>query len=195
MMRLPGYRRSHGGLAAAGIGLLVASAVAACGEPGGPPVTQSNPLADSAEQVMYGVNAALHAMGVNKGSLQSDSAFFFESGTRMELFGVRVTFFDAIGTPTGELTSERGSYRPTRRTMTARHNVVVTNEEGRRLVTEELHFEEAMNQISSDSAFVVTTPGGERLEGIGFTSDPHLSVVRITQATSGSAGAVAVPDR
>lgn len=191
------HRTRHGlrpRLAATALGLLAAGAVAACSEPGGPPVSQ-NPLADSAEQVMFGVTAALHAAGVNKGSLRSDSAFFFESGTRMELFGVHITFFDAVGTPSGNLTAERGTYRPSRRSMTARQNVVVTNVEGRRLETPELHFDEAINQISSDSTFVVSTPGGERLEGIGFTSDPHLNVVRITRATSGSAGAVSVPDR
>ena len=39
----------------------VAGAAAACSEPGGPPVTESNPMADSAEQIMYGVRATLRA--------------------------------------------------------------------------------------------------------------------------------------
>lgn len=167
---------------------------AACSEPGGPPIASTNPLADSAEQVMYGVRATLRSMGVNKGALRADSAFFFEEGTRMELFGLHVTFFDPVGAPNGELTSERGTYHTVRGEMEAREDVVVTNREGRRLTTPQLSYMDATNQISSDSAFVVTTPDGERLQGIGFTSDPDLEVVRIRQATSGSAGAVQVPN-
>lgn len=175
--------------------LLVAAAAGACGEPGGPPITESNPLADSAEQVLYGVTAPLTAMGVNKGSLRSDSAFFFEDGTRMELFGVHVTFYDQLGRQDGELTSRRATYHTTRGVMEAREDVVVTNEEGRRLTTPQLRYLANEDQVSSDSAFVVTSPDGERLEGIGFTSDPNLEVVRIRQATSGTAGTVQVPDR
>lgn len=175
--------------------VLVAAVAAACSEPATPPVASSNPMADSAEQVMYGVTARLASMGVNKGSLTADSAFFFEEGTRMELFGVHVTFYDALGQPNGNLTSRRGTYHTTRGEMVAREDVVVVNAEGRRLTTPELRYEEHNNQIASDSAFVVTSPSGERLEGIGFTSDPNLDVVRIRQATSGTAGTVEVPDR
>src|SRR5690606_17354231 len=103
--------------------VLVSGAAAACSEPGGPPVAESNPLADSAEQVMYGVRATLQSMGVNKGSLMADSAFFFEEGTRMELFGVRTRFFDAVGAPSGELTSRRGTYQSRTGIMEAREDV------------------------------------------------------------------------
>jgi len=175
--------------------LSAAGVLAACSEPGGPPVAESNPLADSAEQVMYGVRATLQSMGVNKGSLMADSAFFFEEGTRMELFGVRTRFFDAVGAPSGELTSRRGTYQSRTGIMEAREDVVVTNRDGRRLTTPELRYVEANDQITSDSSFVVTSPDGERLEGIGFTSDPNLEVVRIRQASRGSAGSVEVPDR
>jgi len=152
-------------------------------------------MADSAEQVMYGVRATLRSMGVNRGSLTADSAFFFEEGTRMELFGLSTTFFDAVGASSGELTSERGTYSTRYGQMVARENVIVTNSDGRRLTTPELMYQEATDQITSDSSFVVTSPDGGRLQGIGFTSDPNLEVVRIHRATSGTAGTVEVPER
>ena len=43
--------------------------------------------------------------------------------------------------------------------MVARDSVIVVTEEGRRLVTPELKYDQALNQISSDSAFVLTEPG------------------------------------
>jgi LPS export ABC transporter protein LptC len=173
----------------------VSAAAAACSEPGGPPVTESNPMADSAEQIMYGVRATLRSMGVNRGSLRADSAFFFEEGTRMELFGVQTTFFNQLGASSGELTSRRGTYNTRNGEMEAREDVVVTNTDGRRLTTPHLRYQEGTNQVMSDSAFVVTSPDGERLEGIGFTSDPNLEVIRVHRASSGTAGAVQVPDR
>ena len=45
------------------------------------------------------------------------------------------------------------------------------------------------NQISSDSAFVMTEPG-RRLEGIGFRSDPNMKNIQILKGASGFAKGV-----
>jgi hypothetical protein len=76
--------------------------------------------------------------------------------------------------------------------MIARGTVVVTTEEGRRLTTPELKYDQGMNEISSDSAFVLTEPG-RRLEGVGFRSDPNMQNVRILKTKSGSTGVVTLP--
>ena len=49
-----------------------------------------------------------------------------------------------------------------------------------------------MNEISSDSAFVLTEPG-RRVEGIGFKSDPNMQNVQILKTKSGSTGTVTLP--
>ena len=61
--------------------------------------------------------------------------------------------------------------------MIARDSVVVVTEEGRRLVSPELKYDQAANQISSDSAFVLTEPD-RASTGIGFSSDPNMQNVR-----------------
>ena len=76
--------------------------------------------------------------------------------------------------------------------MIARGDVVVTTEEGRRLTTPELRYDQASNEISSDSSFVLTEPG-RRLEGIGFRSDPNMQNVQILKTRSGSTGVVTLP--
>jgi hypothetical protein len=76
--------------------------------------------------------------------------------------------------------------------MVARDSVIVVTEEGRRLVTPELKYDQALNTILSDSAFVLTEPG-RRLEGIGFRSDPNMQNVRILKTKSGTTGAVTLP--
>lgn len=174
----------------------LAAIAGACEQPQGPPVVSANPLADSAEQIMYGLRATLRNMGVNRGNLLSDSAFIFDNQTRYELFSVETDFFDErTGAPTGKLTSLRGTYSTLYNTMQARGDVVVVSTDGKRLTTPELNYSETENLLRSDSAFVMLLPDGKRVEGVGFTSDPDLNVVNIVSLRSGTGGAVSVPDR
>jgi hypothetical protein len=78
--------------------------------------------------------------------------------------------------------------------MEARGNVVVVSEDGRRLTTPQLRYDQARNEISSDSAFVLTEPG-RRVEGVGFVSDPNMKNIRIAKTTSGSTGRVTIPNQ
>jgi hypothetical protein len=78
--------------------------------------------------------------------------------------------------------------------MEARGNVVVVSEDGRRLTTPQLRYDQARNEISSDSAFVLTEPG-RRVEGVGFVSDPNMKNIRIQKTTSGSTGRVTIPNQ
>jgi hypothetical protein len=73
--------------------------------------------------------------------------------------------------------------------MIARKNVVVVTDDGRRLTTPELIFNQQKDEISSDSAFVMTEPG-RRLEGIGFRSDPNMRNIQILKGASGMAKGV-----
>ena len=165
--------------------LWVASAVA-CSTKKQPPVATHSPLADSADQVMYGARFNLTDKGLQRAQLQADTAYFFEDNTRIELEPVHTTFFTATGAKDAVLTSQRGTYNSRTTNMVARKNVVVVSEDGRRLTTPELIYNQQLNQISSDSAFVMTEPN-RRLEGIGFRSDPNMKNIQILKGASGMA--------
>lgn len=167
-------------------------ATASCDNRTAPPVIRGAGLADSADQVMYGAHFNLTDKGLSRAELLADTAYFFEDNTRIELRKVSATFYTTTGARDAYLTSKRGTYRSRLGSMIARDNVVVTTEEGRRLVTPELRFDQGQNEISSDSAFVLTEPG-RRLEGIGFKSDPNMQNVHILKTKSGSTGAVTLP--
>jgi LPS export ABC transporter protein LptC len=167
-------------------------ATVACDNRTAPPVVHGVGLADSADQVMYGAHFNLTDKGLSRAELLADTAYFFEDNTRIELQKVSATFYTTTGARDAYLTSKRGTYRSRLGSMLARDSVVVTTEEGRRLVTPELKFDQARNEISSDSAFVLTEPG-RRLEGIGFRSDPNMQNVHILKTKSGSTGAVTLP--
>jgi LPS export ABC transporter protein LptC len=164
----------------------------ACNENTATPVVRRPAMADSADQVMYGTRFNLTDKGLSRAELSADTAFFFDDNTRVELNNVEVTFYTMTGARDAYLTSKRGTYNSRGGIMVARGDVIVITEEGRRLTTPELKYDQQMNEISSDSAFVLTEPG-RRLDGIGFRSDPNMQNVQILRTKSGSTGAVTLP--
>jgi LPS export ABC transporter protein LptC len=149
-------------------------------------------MADSADQMMFGISTLLTDRGVLNAELESDTAFFFDENTRIELRGVKLTFYTRTGERNSVLTSREGTYNTRQSRMEARGTVVVVTEDGRRLTTEQLRYDQLRNEISSDSAFVLTEPG-RRLEGVGFTSDPNMNNVRVNRLIEGQ-GAVSTGD-
>jgi LPS export ABC transporter protein LptC len=168
---------------------LVAVGAVACSQKKQPPVAAHSALADSADQVIYGLTFVLHDEGLNRALLKADTAYFFDENTRIELEKVHTTFFTATGAKNAVLTSERGTFNSRTNNMVARKNVVVVSEDGRRLTTSELKYNQQINEISSDSAFVMTEPN-RRIEGIGFRSDPDMKNIRILKGASGIARGV-----
>lgn len=172
--------------------LASAAAAGACDNRQAPPVITRSALVDSADQVMFGARFNLTDKGLARAELLSDTAFFFDDNTRIELRKVEVTFYTTSGARDAYLTSRRGTYNSRIGSMIARGDVVVITEEGRRLTTPYLKYDQQVNEISSDSAFVLTEPG-RRLEGKGFRSDPNMQNVQIMKTKSGSTGAVTLP--
>jgi len=176
-------------LAVVTVAFLCIAAAAACSEKKQPPVGTHSPLADSADQVMYGARFVLTDQGLQRAHMTADTAYFFDDNTRMEFEDVVTTFFTTTGAKDAVLTSRHGTYNSRTNNMIARKNVVVVSEDGRRLTTPELIYNQQKNQISSDSAFVMTEPN-RRLEGIGFRSDPNMKNIQILKGASGIARGV-----
>ena len=174
--------------------ILIAAAAlgpAACQHGKEPAAVKTSALADSADQVMFGAHAILTDQGLMRADLYGDTAFFFDDNTRIEMRTVKTNFFTTEGAQNAVLTSKEGTYR-TQGSMEARGDVVVVSTDGRRLTTPQLRFDQNRNEISSDSAFVLTEPG-RRVAGVGFVSDPNMNNIRILKTTSGSTGRVTIP--
>jgi LPS export ABC transporter protein LptC len=164
-----------------------------CGRGQKSPSAPHNPLADSADQVVFGARSKMTDGGVSKSDLYSDTAYFFDDNTRIEMRGhVLVTFFTDVGAKNAVLTSKEGTYNNRTGNMEARGNVIVNTVDGRHLTTSVLRFNQTRNEISSDSAFV-TTDSSRRLTGIGFTSDPNMNNIHCLRACSGLGGQVVLP--
>ncbi len=169
--------------------ILAAAAITGCNTKKQPPVSGHSVLADSADQVMWGARFNLTDRGLQRAELFADTAFFFNDNTRVELQHVTTTFYTTAGAKSAVLTSRNGTYTSRNGGMVARKDVVVVSEDGRRLTTQELAYDQIKNEISSDSAFVLTEPN-RTLQGIGFRSDPSLNNVRVLSAAHGFANQV-----
>ena len=167
-------------------GILAASGLCACETKTLPPIAGKSAFADSADQVIFGLRTTLTNQGVSRAQLHADTAYAFDDNTRYELENVHTTFYTTAGAKDGVLTSRHGTYNSRSSRMVARQDVVVVSEDGRRLTTEELIYNQQKNEISSDSAFVMTEPN-RRLEGIGFRSDPNMQNIQILKGARGTA--------
>jgi LPS export ABC transporter protein LptC len=174
---------------AVAVGILAASVSLGCTNKKQPPVEAHSPLADSADQVMYPARFNLTDQGLQRAHVDADTAYFFDDNNRMELHGVHATFYTVTGAKDAVLTSRHGTTNTRTNNMIARKDVVVVSEDGRRLTTPELMYNQQKNEISSDSAFVMTEPN-RRLEGVGFRSDPNMKNIQILSGAKGVARGV-----
>ena len=77
--------------------------------------------------------------------------------------------------------------------MEAFGDVQLLATDGRRLNTEQLRYNKALNEISGDSAFVAVRADGT-LRGIGFKTDPAMTALRDVK-NGRLTGKATVPDR
>ncbi len=161
-------------------GALLVMSAAKCQRTKVPPMVAAETVVipDSADQVTNGGRVLLTDNGVTKAVLLADTVFTYEDGARLELRQVNLTFFTALGEKDGILTSREATYNARLSRLEARGNVVVLAEDGRRLDTQQLVYDQQRNQIFSDSAFVLNRPP-QQISGVGFESDPQLALFRV----------------
>jgi LPS export ABC transporter protein LptC len=163
---------------------LAAILVAACTKQGTAPPVQQASLADSAEQVMLDVRTLLTDRGIQRGEMFADSAYIFDENTRFELRKVRATFNTVTGTKDGTMTGDRGRYNTQQQLLEGFGHVVITTNDGKKLTSPHVRYNQAINEVSSDSAFTMVEPG-RTISGIGFRADPQLNHVTILKGTTG----------
>ena len=106
--------------------LLIFVLISACKS--GTPVTATQAVLDSADQVLIGMTHYVTDAGVMRARVRADTAYFFSNTQRAELRNVHVTFYDQTGRPTSTLTSREGTHHWRTGDMEARGNVVVVRD-------------------------------------------------------------------
>jgi LPS export ABC transporter protein LptC len=168
--------------------------LSACQEPKAPPIAKAGALPDSAQQMLFGVDIFLTDAGVRRAKLHADTMLLYNENTRAELKHVNSDFYTTTGERNATLTALEGTYQVRVQGMEARRNVVVVSTDGRKLATQQLKFDQARNEISSDSAFTLTKPDGV-VKGIGFVSDPAMNHITILRSAKIFGQSVKIPKR
>ncbi len=96
--------------------------------------------------------------------------------------GIQVEFFDPNGKPKSRLKADRATYFNKKKMWEAYGNVVVVNEAGEQLNTEELFWDEREHRIYSNAFTKITSPD-KVIMGEGFESDENFENPVITKVT------------
>jgi LPS export ABC transporter protein LptC len=159
--------------------LLAVGLSPACRDDGVRPTTTVT-AADSADQILEGMDFNLTTDGIRRTRVVADTAYVYEATQLARLKVVKVTFFDLNGIERSTVIADSGLYQTRDGSMDAWGHVVGTTPDGKRLRTEQLKYDARKHEISSAMPFVFDKPG-QHLEGNGFTSDPEFANVRAAQ--------------
>ena len=160
----------------------------------GTPVTATQVVLDSADQVLLGMSHYVTELGVLRARVRADTAYFFSNTQRVELRNVHVTFYDIAGNPTSTLTSREGTDHWRTDDMEARGNVVVVRDkDGGTMRTDVMTYNRVRNEVSSDKPFTFDAPD-QHIKGVGFTSDPEFKKIAAKRLT-GTGGQFILPNQ
>lgn len=174
--------------------LLLAAALGACSDVGTPRGgTVTGTLLDSADQVAFGFRTTITDGGVLRAEVFADTALFLDQNTRVSLRRVNAEFFGATGAKEATMVGHLANFDTRNQQLEAWGDVVITSVDGRVLRTPQIRFNQNLNQVTSDSSFVLTEPGQKEVRGIGFRTDPNLSFIDVLKLQSGRGGAVDLP--
>jgi LPS export ABC transporter protein LptC len=166
------------------IGAALVVAAGCSNQRSAPTVSAGASLADSAEQVMLNVRSLLTDRGIERGEMFADSAYIFDDNTRFELRKVRATFNTTTGVKDGTMSADRGRYNLRQQILEGFGNVVITTNDGKRLTSPQVRYNQLANEVSSDTNFTMVE-AGRTLSGIGFRADPQLTRLKVLRAPRG----------
>jgi len=166
--------------AALGIGL-----ASACADTKTPPVVAGPAIADSADQVLFGVRTLLSTKGVQRGELTADTAYVLDDQTRLDMRKAHVTFTTETGLPQGSMEGKRGVYNQRTQTLEGWGDVVVKLVDGRTLKSPHVIYNQITHIITSDTSYTISNSQGTQY-GIGITSDQAFTHWKCSRACGGN---------
>lgn len=95
--------------------------------------------------------------------------------------GFRLVFFDSLEREDARVTAQFGKFEEKKRRFTAWDSVVLINELGEKLETEEIVYLADSARITSDKQVKITMEGGTVLRGKGLESNDNFTQYRILQ--------------
>jgi len=91
------------------------------------------------------------------------------------------------------MSADRGRYNLRQQLLEGFGNVVIVTTDGKRLTSPQIRYMQGLNEVSSDTSFVLVQPG-RTVEGIGLKADPQLTRVQILR-NLGARGSFTLPNQ
>jgi LPS export ABC transporter protein LptC len=125
-------------------------------------------------------------LATNKGRIEAKVTYGHMSrysDKKIALFdgGIVVDFYNEAGEHSSHLTAESGELNEDTNDVRATGNVVVRSDSGVTLYTEEIAFDQKLDQINSNVDVMITTADNDTFYGVGFVSDPRLDSWKIRE--------------
>jgi len=173
-IRLEGFRIEQ-------IILLILLLVSACGkeESNAPAVSGIVP-----DQVMENSTITFSEEGVRSAVIWAKYVEVYEKRDLKKAKQVRADFYDKEGNHTSFLVADSGVIQERKRKFEALGNVVVTTDEGIKLVTQTLRWDPLIAKIVTDD-FVTITRGKDVITGYGLEADQQLKHFIIKRQVKG----------
>ena len=179
----PSHPRTRAPLA-----ILLALLAIACDRQTSAPTADAGFKMLAADQVIVGFQQYVSEKGLNKAILRGDTAYIYEDSSLAKVQKVDLVLYDEAGKVSARLTSKAGRLNTQTQGMTAIGNVIlITESDGRRIETEELHYDPTTHRVWSTVPTTQRHQGGV-LTGTGFEADDKFYNVRITGARSTGGG-------
>jgi LPS export ABC transporter protein LptC len=136
-----------------------------------------------ADQVAFDLETDIKELGVLRARLHADTAHIWEDSAKTLMFPVDLKLYDENGGEAAHLTAREGELDTRTNAMVARGDVVlVTTDQNRRILTEELHYDPRTGRLWSD-VHTVFFEGDSRMEGEGFRADDQMKNIEVFKAT------------
>ncbi len=166
------------------LALLVGVGFTGCSETEQTPAVQRDGAIP--DQQFYDYRLIESAGGIKRWVLESDRMEKYADREDVELFTVRMQFY-RDGEYFSTLTAERGQANLTSKNLFAWGKVIVVTDDGRKLETEELHYDNESGLIHND-VFDRFTRDEDVITGIGLEATPDLEYFEIKQRVQAEVG-------
>ena len=159
------------------------SMTAACKEDAVRP-TMAVTAADSADQVLEGMEHLITNDGVRRTKVIADTAYLYEATQLARLKAVTSTFYNTNGNETSTITADSGNYQMRDGSMSAWGHVVAVTPDGRTLHSAELRYEIALRHLRRAEALETLFQRGRHRQALGvqllvdIAVDPQLPHAR-----------------
>jgi LPS export ABC transporter protein LptC len=131
----------------------------------------------AADRVMYGMDHTSSTNGVKRSRTHADTAFVFTrpDSPSLQLRVLHIDMYEDNGAKSATVTARSGTLNTQTKAMVARGNVVlITVKEGKRIETEELHYDPNQHRIWSNVRTVIVSRDGSRQTTESFTADDQF---------------------